>query len=208
MKIDIATWSRNEHFEFYRSAQEPYWGVCVELQVAKLYQQSKANGFSFSAALLFLATKAANQVENMRYRIVGNDVYHFETTHISNVFLRENKLFSFGFIEFNDNFEQHCQAYKNKAVQALNAQQIQLDEDSARPDTLHFSALPWLGFSSMSHARTFKAEESCPKISIGKLNKSAESLSLPFSVHVHHGFVDGYHMGIFIEALQDLINRF
>lgn len=208
MKIDLANWPRNEHFEFYRSAQEPYWGICVELEVAKLYQQSKTKGFSFSAALLFLATKAANNIENMRYRIMGDDVYNFETIHISNVFLRENKLFSFGFVEFTNNFEQHCQDYKNKTEQALNAQQILLDEDSARPDTLHFSALPWLGFSSMSHARTFKADESCPKISIGKLQKKGESLSLPFSVHVHHGFVDGYHMGLYIEALQDLINEF
>lgn len=226
MKIDLAHWPRREHFELYRKANEPYWGCCVNLEISELYQLSKKANFSFTAALLFAATHCANQIENFRYRLQGDDVIAYETIHISNVFMRENKLFSFGYVEYRGDFQQHCADFKAKQKQAERAEQIALDQQSAQADTLHFSALPWLNFSSMSHARTFGVGDSCPKISIGKFTATnscltpkeltgstehftdAKRLTVPFSVHVHHGFVDGYHMGLYIDALQDMLNNF
>jgi chloramphenicol O-acetyltransferase type A len=29
--------------------------------------------------------------------------------------------------------------------------------------------------------------------------------SIPLSVHVHHGLVDGYHVGLFLEKLQAML---
>jgi chloramphenicol O-acetyltransferase type A len=31
--------------------------------------------------------------------------------------------------------------------------------------------------------------------------------SMPVSVHVHHMLMDGYHVGQFIDAFQELMNR-
>lgn len=208
MKIDIASWPRREHFEFYQNFQEPYWGSCVDLEVTKLFQLSKDHGFSFTSALLFAATQAANQIENLRYRIVGDDVFAYDTVHISNVFMRASQLFSFGYVEYTGDFQQHCKDFLKKQEEARNATQIFLDEESGRANALHFSALPWLDFSSMSHARAFSASEGCPKISIGKISEQSGKKTLPLSVHVHHGFVDGYHLAMYIEALQEIVNHF
>jgi chloramphenicol O-acetyltransferase type A len=27
------------------------------------------------------------------------------------------------------------------------------------------------------------------------------------SIHVHHGLMDGYHVGLFVNAFQDLMNQ-
>nr|WP_243749617.1 CatA-like O-acetyltransferase [Pseudoteredinibacter isoporae] len=204
----MAKWPRREHFEFYQGFQEPYWGCCVDLEVGKLFQLSKSMGFSFTSALLFAATKAANHIENLRYRIVDGDVFAYDTVHISNVFMRANQLFSFGYVEYKDDFRQHCRDFLSKQEEARTATRIFMDEESGQPNALHFSALPWLNFSSMSHARAFSASEGCPKVSIGKISENAGKKVLPFSVHVHHGFVDGYHMALYIEALQDIVNHF
>ena len=228
MKIDLSQWPRREHFEFYRNADEPYWGCCVELDVSKLYKLSKQANFSFTAALLFVATHCANNIENFRYRLQGDDVIAYETIHVSNVFMRANKLFSFGYVEYKNDFWQHCGDFKVKQAQAEHAAKIALDQESAQANTLHFSALPWLNFSSMSHARTFDKHDSCPKISIGKFtvhppeinthiqdtpnkpsaDKANSKITLPFSVHVHHAFVDGYHMGLYIDAIQNMLDNF
>jgi chloramphenicol O-acetyltransferase type A len=71
---------------------------------------------------------------------------------------------------------------------------------------IHFSALPWINFSSLSHARSFTWPDSCPKISYGKLIDENGTKSMPVSIHVHHGLVDGYHVGLFLDALQQLMN--
>jgi chloramphenicol O-acetyltransferase type A len=76
------------------------------------------------------------------------------------------------------------------------------------PDNLiHFSALPWINFTSLSHARSFTWPDSCPKISVGKLTEENGEKSMPISVHVHHGLADGYHVGLFLEKLQQFMNE-
>ncbi|NRA48527.1 MAG: chloramphenicol acetyltransferase, partial [Phaeodactylibacter sp.] len=30
--------------------------------------------------------------------------------------------------------------------------------------------------------------------------------TMPVSIHVHHALVDGFHVGLFLEAFQDLLN--
>jgi chloramphenicol O-acetyltransferase type A len=36
-------------------------------------------------------------------------------------------------------------------------------------NVIHFSAIPWLDFTSLSHARSYTFPDSCPKISFGKM---------------------------------------
>jgi chloramphenicol O-acetyltransferase type A len=31
--------------------------------------------------------------------------------------------------------------------------------------------------------------------------------TMPVSVHVHHGLADGYHVGLFVERFQELMNE-
>jgi chloramphenicol O-acetyltransferase type A len=68
---------------------------------------------------------------------------------------------------------------------------------------IHFSALPWVNFTSLSHARSYTFPDSCPKISVGKMMIEEDGKrTMPVSVHVHHGLMDGYHVGLFFDALQ------
>ena len=73
---------------------------------------------------------------------------------------------------------------------------------------IHFSALPWLDFTSLSHARSFTFPDSCPKISFGKMvvqNDGSKRMNM--SVHVHHGLMDGLHLGQFVDYFQQIMNE-
>lgn len=73
---------------------------------------------------------------------------------------------------------------------------------------IHFSALPWINFTLLYHARSFTWSDSCPKISIGKLTDENGKKSMPISIHVHRSLVNEYHVGLFIEQLQQLMNKY
>jgi chloramphenicol O-acetyltransferase type A len=75
-----------------------------------------------------------------------------------------------------------------------------------RPDVIHYSALPWFSFTGLSHPRNFGDGDSIPKISFGKIFERDGKSYLPLSVHVHHGLVDGYHVGLFVQKFQQLLN--
>ena len=75
-------------------------------------------------------------------------------------------------------------------------------EDDAR---IHCTTLPWIAFTSFSHARRWGREDSVPKISFGKFIKDNERTLLPFSVEVHHSLMDGLHVGRYIARIEEML---
>ena len=74
---------------------------------------------------------------------------------------------------------------------------------------IHFSVLPWVSFTSISHPRGLNSKmESIPKITLGKFFKSGERILLPISIEVNHCLMDGYHLGLFNEKLTQAIESF
>lgn len=74
-------------------------------------------------------------------------------------------------------------------------------------NVIHFSSLPWLEFSSISHARNYADPDSCPKISFGKMTEINDKKLMPVSIHGHHALMDGYHVSEFVERLQNILNE-
>jgi len=58
----------------------------------------------------------------------------------------------------------------------------------------------------LSHARSFSFPDSIPKISFGKMTELDGVKTMPVSVHVHHGLMDGFHVGQFVDKFQQLMD--
>ncbi|RYY85583.1 MAG: chloramphenicol acetyltransferase, partial [Chitinophagaceae bacterium] len=69
-------------------------------------------------------------------------------------------------------------------------------------NVIHFTSLPSVRFTGISHARAFSYPDSCPKIAFGKMTEENGRKRLPFSVHVHHALMDGYHVSLFLERWE------
>ena len=76
--IDIATWNRREHYEHFSAFDDPFFGVTVQVDCTRTYQEAKAKGMSFSLLVLHRITTAAAAVEEFRYRIEGDKVVCYD----------------------------------------------------------------------------------------------------------------------------------
>jgi chloramphenicol O-acetyltransferase type A len=38
------------------------------------------------------------------------------------------------------------------------------------------------------------------------MTEEKDKKTMPISIHVHHGLMDGYHVGLFIARLEELMN--
>jgi chloramphenicol O-acetyltransferase type A len=72
---------------------------------------------------------------------------------------------------------------------------------------IHYSAMPWINFTSVSHARSFSFRDSSPKITFGKMAPQGDSLVMPLSIHVHHALMDASTVAAFITRFQQLMNQ-
>ena len=204
-KLDLDTWNRKEHFLFFKQMDEPFYGITTTIDCTQAYTKAKTLGISFFSYYLHKTLAAVNTVENFRYRIIEDEVYIFDVIDASATVMREDKTFGFSYMAYAEDpidFEQIVQTEIDRIQTTTGVITREYPEN-----LIHFSALPWINFTSLSHARSFSWPDSCPKISFGKLTEENGKKSMPISVHVHHGLVDGYHVGLFIERLQQLMNE-
>ncbi len=203
-KLDLNTWNRKEHFLFFKQMEEPFYGITTSIDCTKAYAKAKELGVSFFSYYLHKTLSAVNAIENFRYRIIEDEVYVFDVIDASATVMREDTTFGFSYMPFSEEIIGFAKTVQTEIERIQSTTGVFTRE---YPENLiHFSALPWINFSSLSHARSFSWPDSCPKISYGKLLDENGKKTMPISVHVHHGLVDGYHVGLFLDALQQLMN--
>lgn len=200
-QLDLATWNRRDHFHFFRKFTEPFFGLVVEMDVTAGYETAKKQGCPFFIFYLHCSLAAANLVEAFRYRIENEGVIIHETIHASPTINRPDGTFDFSWMPFSTDLAAFQRVAESEiaAVRSRSGLSVNL---SVGTDVIHFSAIPWLRFTSLSHARFLGTDDSVPKISFGKMVVEHGRRRMPVSIHVHHALVDGAQVGEFVERFQ------
>lgn len=205
--LDIENWPRKEHFHFFKQFEEPFFGATVEIDCTKAYATAKSLNTSFFIYYLHKTLVAVNSTESFRYRISDDQIYVCDQINASATISREDGSFGFSLIEYDADFE----IFTTNALAEIERIQKTsglFTRTFTDDNVIHFSAIPWLDFTSLSHARSYTFPDSCPKISFGKMkiNENGKR-TMPMSIHVHHGLVDGLPLGQFVDCFQELMNR-
>ena len=95
--------------------------------------------------------------------------------------------------------------YVRLATATIDAQDVYFTGPMGN-DIYQFSAFPWVSFTHISHTDSGKKDNATPLFDWGKFYERDGRVLLPFSVQVHHSFVDGIHIGQFAEILQNYLN--
>ena len=202
--LDVTNWARREVFEFFRGFDKPYFNICTRLDVTTLLSLLRDRpDISVSLAYHYFALRAANEIEPFRYRLKEGKVVIYEVIHGGTTVLLPSENFTLAYFDYDEDFEK----FITRADRAVK--DVLTGDGAFRPDPsddrIHFTALPWLAFTSFSHARNWKREDSIPKIAFGKFVKENQQTLLPFSVEVHHALMDGLHVGRYVSRLEELL---
>ena len=76
--IDLETFPRRSHYEFFKSYAYPYMGITANVDVTNLYNSAKSQGGSPFLAFLWAAATAANSVPELRQRIVCDRIAQYD----------------------------------------------------------------------------------------------------------------------------------
>lgn len=200
--LDTESWRRREQFHFFKGYDQPFFNVCVHLDATALRAFSRSRkDLPFFLLYHYLALRAANEVEPFRYRLRGDRVVVHDRIHMGTTILVDGERFAFCYFEDDDDFTRFAEQ-ANAALAALRAGSGRLEPRDDRDDLLHCSVLPWLAFTSFSHARKRNPGDSVPKLVFGKCFDDGGGWKMPVSVEVHHALMDGVHVGRFFERLQ------
>ena len=204
--LDQSNWNRKEHFDFFKEFDEPFFGIVTEVDCTKAYLISKKQKQSFFAYYLHKSICAINQVEEMRYRLIDEEIIIHNQIHASTTIGREDGTFAFTFVPFNLDFKIFNESLKAEVNNVQNSSGLRLIEGDTRRDVIHYSSIPWNNFSGLTHARNYKIKDSCPKITFGKMFSKDGIKKMNVAIYVHHGLADGYHISKYLEIFQSLMD--
>jgi len=204
-QLDLNTWARKDHFHFFGRFEEPFFGVCEDIDCTVAYEQAKAAGSSFFLKYLHHSLAAANEVIPFRYRISDGEVWIYDQVHASPTINRPDGTFGFAYMDYYEDFATFEAKSKAETERVRNS--TGLVPAVSGENVIHYSSLPWISFTAISHARSFSFKDSCPKIAFGKMKEDRGRKLMPVSVHVHHALMDGYHVGQFLESFRQRMNE-
>lgn len=204
-QINTATWKRKEHFEFFSSMDDPFFGMTVSVDCTRTYAEAKEKGDSFFLASLYKIMRTVNTVEPFRYRIEDGKVFCYDTIHVSSTVGRDDETFGFSFFEYFPEYERFMQSCREEVDRIKSQPGLCFTERKVERDLIFFTTLPWLNFTELKHAGSRRKDDSIPRISTGKMIIEGDRRLLPVSVHVHHGLMDGLHVARFFEQLESVL---
>lgn len=202
--LDLTKWARREVFEFFRGFDKPYFNVCARVDVSKFLAtlQDHAN-VSVSVAYHYFALRVANEIESFRYRLRDGKVLVHPIIHGATTVLLPNETFTFAYFDYLADFGKFIAGAERAVEEAKASGGFQTKDDD--DNMIHCTVLPWVSFTSFSHARNWKREDSVPKISFGKFVRENGRTLLPISVEVHHALMDGLHVGRYLIRLEEIL---
>jgi len=204
IKFNTENWERKKQYDFFKSFQDPSFGISADVDVTPLFHFVKKNDLSFFLSSLYCSTKAANSIENFLLRIKGEEVFKVDKNHVGSTILKRDKNFTYCVMEMKDDIREFCE-HAQKEIDFHLREDI-FDSKAEMLDLIYYSVIPWVSFSSIKHPKNNDQDFSIPRIVFGKYKEIDKRIYMPVSVEVNHALMDGYHVGLYFERFQELID--
>lgn len=200
--IDIEKWERKEFYEHFINEVVCSFSITVDIDITAL------KGQRLYPAMIWLLTKTVNEMPEFRTSLTKEGLGIYDSMHpMYTVFNKDNKNFSGIWSYFSEDYNEFLQSYEKDEAEYSHSTRY-APKDGTPVNSFNISMLPWVGFSSVNINVYDEGKFLLPIFTMGKFSERDGKRLLPLSIQVHHAVCDGYHVGLFVEKLQDKINNF
>lgn len=199
--IDLASWPRRDHFQFFSGLAYPFYNVTTSLDVTNLRRYAGERGLSFYYALIYATLQVMNGLPDFLYKIRGGQIVKHDKLDPSFVVLDEDThLLKIVNAPSGGTMEEFCA--RCKAAVSAQASPFPTAESETRDDLVYISCTPWFTFTSLTNEMDGDPDDSVPRITWGRFEEKDGQSVLPYAVQLNHRLLDGWHLGQLITGLQ------
>lgn len=203
--LDMETYKRKNHFEYFNSLAYPYVGLTVNVDITDLLKTIKAKRLPFFFSICYCVSRAANRVPEFRQRILNNQIIEYDDCLTSHTVALSDGTFCYCDLDSNRPFEDYIcyAAYEQEKAKQKNSIDENADDKLGK---IFISTIPWVSYTALINPTPVPADSN-PRITWGKYFMQNEKALLPVSVLCHHALVDGLHISKFYDFLNEEIFR-
>ena len=202
--IDESTWDRAMHCMVFRNSIEPAFCVTFEADITTFRNKIKDEGLSFTMAMVYAVCKCANEVEALRYRFLDGQIVLYDKIDTAFTYLnKDTGLFKVVNVPFVDNLSEYVELASKTAEE-----QKEYFTGPLGNNVFQCSPMPWVTYTHISHTNSGNKDNATPLFDWGKYYEKDGHILIPISIQAHHSFVDGIHIGQFVDALQKFFDEY
>lgn len=206
-KIDMETWSRREHYQYYQEKVKTCYQVNVDLDVTKILKRCKKKELKFYPVMIYAIMQGINQNQEFRMALdADGNLGYYDICHPSyTIFHEDDKTFSDIWTAYDEDFKRFYPSAVSDMKHCKKVKGIKAKEGKPAAFT-PISCAPWLHYTSISHDTPGPNHMYFPIITFGKYEEQNGKILLPFSVYVNHSVADGYHTAKLVNDIQAICN--
>ena len=204
--VDLETWPRRAHFQFFSGLAFPFYNVTSTLDVTGFYPWVKERRLSFYHSLIYATMAVMNGLPDYLYKIRGEQVVRHDRLDPSFVVMDQSThLLKILTVPFGGTVEEFCaRCVRQEAEQKVPFPPA---ESEARDDLVYISCLPWMSFTSLTNEMDTNPDDSIPRVTWGKFEEREGRLLLPYAVQLNHRLLDGWHLSQLVGGVQAWIDQ-
>ena len=200
--IDLENCERREYYEHFIKNVVCSYSVTVNIDISNL------KGHSLYPAMIWLLTKTVNDMPEFRTCLTEEGPGIYDSMHpMYTVFNKEKKNFSGIWSYFSEDYSEFLENYQAD-VQKYSTSTRYAPKEGTPANSFNISMVPWLEFTAMNFNVYDEGKFLLPIFTMGKFFERDGKRYLPLAIQVHHAVCDGYHIGLFVEKLNEYIDRF
>jgi chloramphenicol O-acetyltransferase type A len=203
--IDLETFPRRSHYEFFKSYAYPYMGITANVDVTNLYNSAKAKGGSPFLAFLWAAATAANSVPELRQRIVRDRIAQYDHCCTAHTVALPDGTFVNCRTDCRRSFDEFL-TYGKQCQEEAKSRHGFVQPGSDETELIFVSSTPWITFTQVIQPTPIPADSNV-RIVFGKFFDQNGRKLLPVNIQANHALVDGLHVGKFYEKFQELADN-
>ena len=200
--IDLENWDRKEFYEHFIKEVVCTYSITVNLDITGLKHER------LYPAMIWLLTGTVNEMPEFRTSLTKEGLGIYDSMHpMYTVFNQEQKNFSGIWSCYAENYSEFLNNYESDV--AKYSKSTRYTPKAGTPENaFNISMLPWVEFTSCNINVYDDGKFLLPIFTMGKFFERDGKRFLPLAIQVHHAVCDGYHVGVFVEKLQEKIFRF
>jgi len=207
-RIQLDTFLGRKHFLWFKEYREPTYGMTSQVDITAFHTYVKQHGLPVFLSLVYLVTKALNEVTEFRYRYDGTDIVLFERidpafTVMTDVGHYDNC----DDVNIRGDLKMFLQDAAPEVARVKSGRQLEKPQHDERLDQFYISSCPWVEFLAITHPMNDTLFSYIPRLSWDKFHIDNSRVTMHLNIVVHHALIAGKPLADGFLKIQEFLNR-
>ena len=202
--IDVETWPRKDAYHLFSKGYLPFFAVTTPLDVTELRRFTKKEGLSFYRAMVYIVSRAMNELEPFRLRIRKDGIAVCETVSPSYTTAGRDGSFGISDVEYlpGETMVDFCRRALEKEASQREQMVVQ---DDVRDDLIFISSVPWFVTTSVLQEQPTNPDDSFPRVLWDRVHEEKGRQLVNFTAQLNHRLLDGSHVRDLLLRMEELM---